>query len=148
MNPGPGTGRVITSASPRTASIFTSGNLRRNLLHGLDLGLDLDFVPDEHAAGLERLVPRQAEVLPIDRGLRRERGADVAPRVLRLAVLFDAEHHLARDTPDCQIADDIDLIARSWLDARADETQLGILRDVEEVRRFERAIAVRHACLD
>src|SRR4029450_8580154 len=148
MNPGPGTGSVITSASPRTASIFTSGNLRRNLLHGLDLGLDLDFVPDEHAAGLERLVPRQAEVLPIDRGLRRERGADVAPWVLRLAVLFDAEHHLARDALDCQIADDIDLIARSWLDARADETQFGILRDVEEFRRLEMSVAVRDACLD
>src|SRR6476661_2224704 len=108
MNPGPGAGSVITSASPRTASIFTSGNLRRNLLHGLDLGLDLDLVPNEHAAGLERLVPRQTEVLAIDRRRRRKRGADVAPRVLRLPVLFDAEHHLARDTPDCQIADDID----------------------------------------
>src|SRR6478672_5968490 len=148
MNPGPGTGRVITSASPRTASIFTSGNLRRNLLHGLDLGLDLDLIPDEHAAGLERLVPRQAEVLPIDRGLRRERGADVAPRVLRLAVLFHAEDYLARDPPDCQISDDIDLVTRSWLDARAHETQFGILRDVEEVRRLEMSIAVRDACLD
>src|SRR5206468_2036932 len=73
---------------------------------------------------------------------------DVAPRVLRLAVLFDAKHHLARDAPDCQIADNIDLVARSWLDALADETQLGILRGVEEVRRLEMSIAVRHACLD
>src|SRR4029077_9177954 len=148
MNPGPGTGSVIASASPRTASIFTSGNLRRNLLHGLDLGLDLDFVPDEDTAGLERLVPRQAEVLPIDRGLRRERGADVAPRVLRLAVLFDAEHHLARDAPDGQIADHIDLVTRSCLDALADEPQFWMLRDVEEVRRLEMSIAVRHAGLD
>src|SRR5436190_12007681 len=148
MNPGPGTGRVITSASPRTASIFTSGNLRRNLLHGLDLGLDLGSVPDKHAAGLERLVPSQAEVLPVDRSLRRERGADVAPRVLRLAVLFDAKHHLARDAPDGQIADHIDLVTRSWLDARADETQFGILRGVEEIRRLEMSIAVRDTCLD
>src|SRR5439155_24864973 len=86
--------------------------------------------------------------LPIDRGLRRERGADVAPRVLRVAVLFDAKHHLARDAPDCQIANDIDLVTRSWLDARADETQFGILRGVEEIRRLEMSIAVRHACLD
>src|SRR6185295_10498518 len=129
-------------------SIFTSGNLRRNLLHGLDLGLDLDFVPDEHTAGLERLVPGQAEVLPIDRGLRRERGADVAPRVLRLAVLFDAKHHLARDAPDRQIADHIDLVTRSCPHALADETQFWMLRDVEEVRRLEMSIAIRHAGLD
>src|SRR4029079_17657980 len=148
MNPGPGTGRVITSASPRTASMFTSGNLRRNLLDGLDLGLDFDLIPDEHAAGLQRLVPRQAEVLAIDRRRRRKRGTDVAPRVLRLAVLFDAKHHLARDAPDCQIADDIDLNARSGLYALADEPQFGMLRDVKEVRRLEMAIAVRHACLD
>src|SRR4029079_481296 len=68
--------------------------------------------------------------------------------VLRLAVLFDAEHDLARDAPDGQIADDIYLIARSWPDALADEPQFGMLRDVEEVRRLEMAIAVRHAGLD
>src|SRR6185295_13119714 len=100
MNPGPGTGRVITSASRRTASIFTSGNLRRNLLHGLDLGLDLDLVPDEQSAGLEGLIPCQPEVFAIDRRRLRKRGADVAPGVLRLAVLFDAECHLAGDAPD------------------------------------------------
>src|SRR4029077_11766551 len=152
MNPGPGAGSVITSASARTAPLsptaFTSRNLRGGLLHRLDFGLNLDAISDEHAAGLERLIPRQTEVLAIDRRRRRERGADVAPRVLRLAVLFDAKHHLARDAPDCQIADDIDLVARSWLDARADETQFGILRGVEEIRRLEMSIAVRHACLD
>src|ERR1043165_7729405 len=113
MNPGPGTGRALTSASPRPAAMFPSGNLRRTLRDGLDLGLDFDRIPDEHAAGLERLVPRQAEVLSIDRRLRRERGADVAPRVLCLAVLLDAKHHLARDALDGQIADHLDLVIRS-----------------------------------
>src|SRR5262245_7724860 len=125
MNPGPGAGSVITRASPRAVCISSrsltvmivlpalpvacnydpvraSGRLHFDLLHRFDFSLDLDAVADHHAARLEHLVPREAEVLPIDRRLRCERRADVAPRVLRLAVLFDTQDDLVRDPLDRQ----------------------------------------------
>ena len=109
-----------------------SGDFGLDLSHGLDLGLDVHPIADHHATGFERLVPREPEVLAIDRRLRGERRAHVPPRVLRLAMLFDAEDDLARDSLDGEIADDIDLVPGSRLDVFADEPKLGVLRCVED----------------
>ena len=43
------------------------GHLRFHLLHRLDLGFDLHAIADHHAAGFEHLVPREPEILAIDR---------------------------------------------------------------------------------
>src|SRR5580765_4064308 len=75
-----------------------SGDLGFDLLDRLDVGFDVHAVTDHHPAGLQHLVPREPEVLAIDRGLRGERCAHVPPWVLRLAVLFDPEDHLSRES--------------------------------------------------
>src|SRR4029453_10497886 len=93
---------------PRSVFPYGLGNLCFDLLHGLDFGLDLDAVADHHAAGFEHLVPREPEVLAIDRRLRAERRAQVAPWILRLAELFDAKDDLARNPLDREVTHDVD----------------------------------------
>jgi hypothetical protein len=46
--------------------------LRGRRLDRLDLQLDVDPLADQEAAGLEHLIPPQAEVLPVERRRRDE----------------------------------------------------------------------------
>jgi hypothetical protein len=67
------------------------------------------LVADEHAAGLERLVPIQPEIVATDRRLRlrRDGDGDGAPRRLRFRRRpGDVERDLARDAVNRQIADE------------------------------------------
>ena len=52
-------------------------------LHELDIERDGDLVTNQNAAGLERSVPRQAEVLAIDRGDRGDWDPGITPWILR-----------------------------------------------------------------
>src|SRR5258705_940422 len=104
------------------------------LLARSDVGFDVHAVTDHHPAGLQHLVPRESEVLAIDRRLRCERRAHVAPRVLRLAVLFDTEDDFARDSLERQLAHDVNYAFGTRLDALPDEAQFGMLCRIEEVR--------------
>src|SRR5688572_1868938 len=97
-------------------AVCTSRHLRGGGLNGLDLQLDLDLVADQQAAGLEHLVPPQAEVLAIDRRPGRERHALVAPRILALAAVLDVERHLAGDAADREIAEDAVVVLAELLD--------------------------------
>src|SRR4051794_190092 len=54
----------------------------RVLLHGLCFDLDLHAVRDQNAAGLERLVPAQPPLTPIDLRPGGESGALFTPRIL------------------------------------------------------------------
>jgi hypothetical protein len=56
-----------------------------------DLQVELHLVADEHAACLERDVPRQAEILAVDRARRVEPGLLVAPGVLHEALGDDVQ---------------------------------------------------------
>src|SRR6478735_8697135 len=103
-----------------------SGDLRLDLLDRFDVGFDVHAVTDHHPAGLQHLVPREPEVLAIDRRLRGERRAHVTPWVLGLAVLFDTEDDLASVSPDREITHDVDLGPGSRLDAPPDEAQFGV----------------------
>jgi hypothetical protein len=55
--------------------------------------------PTRTAAGLEDLVPGQAELAPVDAGAGAEGGAILAPRVLGEAQELGVEHDLARSCP-------------------------------------------------
>ena len=89
----------------------------------LHLELDVDAIADQHAAGLEHLVPAEAEVLAVERRLRDESDPLVAPRILGAAAVLDVERHLARHVADGEIADDAVAIVRDLLDARAAEAR-------------------------
>jgi len=63
--------------------------------NGLDVGLDLNLVADDHAADIEIPVPPQPEMLPIDAPLYRIDG----PRCPIDAGLFLAPDDLEIDLP-------------------------------------------------
>src|SRR4051794_37800797 len=73
-----------------------------------ELGLDLegDRLADEHAAALERLVPREPEVLAVHLAGGAEAGTGAAPRVGDRAVELDAQGHGTGDAPDRELAVD------------------------------------------
>src|SRR6185436_2808056 len=71
---------------------------------GLDVELDVDAIADEHPAGFEHLVPLEAEVLAIDRRLRDEADALVAPWIQAAASGLDVERDRARDVADGELA--------------------------------------------
>src|SRR4051812_40189149 len=103
-------GFVLVASMMTLPSIHSSRRGLRSLgdrrLYGLHLELDVDSVAHEHAAGLQRLVPLQPEVLPIDRGLGGEADALVAPGILGPAAVVNVQTHLASDAPDRQPTDD------------------------------------------
>lgn len=66
----------------------------------LDVDIDIDTVADEHAAGLERLVPFQAEVFPVDSLSRDESDVLTAQQIRGSAAVLDFERHLARRVAD------------------------------------------------
>src|SRR5205814_9384094 len=72
-----------------------SGDGATGLLLANRLRFDLDAhgVADEHAAGLERLVPLQAPLPAIDLAARREAGPLFAPRILAGALERRIERH-------------------------------------------------------
>src|SRR4249919_2895977 len=53
------------------------------LVDGFDVDLDEDLLADEEAAGLERLVPRDAELIAVDSRRGVEARSQVSPRVDR-----------------------------------------------------------------
>src|SRR3954464_5725996 len=76
---------------------------------GLDRGEveeDLDLLADEHAAGLEGLVPVEAELGALDLADDLEADAGVAPRVLVDALRDALEDDLAGGAADGQVTGD------------------------------------------
>src|SRR5437868_12702311 len=74
------------------------------LTNGLDIERELDFVADQETAGLEHLVPVEAEQLAIDRAARCERDALIAPRVCCGAEILDREGDVVGDAADRELA--------------------------------------------
>src|SRR5437870_3270565 len=101
-------------------------------LDRLDLDGQLDLVADDHAAGLQREVPGEPEVLAIDRRSRREAGAQLSPHVLLAAGVVDLENDLAGRAADGEVARDAQAARARLLDALAGEGHVREVLGVEE----------------
>src|SRR4026207_399681 len=110
-----------------------SRSLCRHLAYGFDVDHDVDAIADHHATRLEHLVPGEPELPAVDRGRGAERGAFVAPGILRLTEDLDVEHDVARDALDGQRAVDAQMIGGRRCDARGLEGDFRIALDVEEI---------------
>src|SRR6185503_16599065 len=110
--------------------------------------LDIDAIADEHTAGLQSLVPLESEILPIERGLRNEAHALVAPWILCSAAGLDVEDDFPRGVADGEISGDAEAIVIQLFDSRAPEPELGELLHVEEVRGAEVGVALRSSRVD
>src|SRR4051812_3210455 len=75
-------------------------------LHRREVEEDLDLLADEHAAGLQRLVPVEAEVAALDLADDLEPDAGVAPRVLVDALRNALEDDLAGGAADREVTGD------------------------------------------
>src|SRR6476659_2523613 len=97
----------MSRGSCSAPAISTSWRLLRDRL---ERNADLHFVADQEAAGFERRVPVQAEVLAVDRRLAFEADAGVAPRIDRRAEVGDRQRQLFGDAADGQCAFDVELL--------------------------------------
>src|SRR5688500_17640098 len=85
--------------------------------HGLHLDLDLDIVADEDSTGLERGIPRQAEIASVDLRLSAEAHALAAPRITAPPLERRIQHDFARHVANGEVADDAEARARLRLPA-------------------------------
>src|SRR5690606_14670284 len=129
--------------------------LRRLDLRRLDLERDLDLVAHEHAAGLQRRVPGQAEIPTVDDRLRREGRLFVPPRILAPALVRGLEHDFLRHPANGQVADHAELPVALRLHPTAPEGDLRVVLHIEKVRGTEMIVPLllagvdaRHADLD
>src|SRR5258708_39708373 len=106
--------------SPVVALRFGSGGLCGRRAYALDLELELDAVAHEHATRLERLIPHEAEVLPVDGSLRCEADPLVAPRILAAASELRLERDRTSDAVDGQLTRQSVAIPRDLLEPRAE----------------------------
>src|SRR3954447_24414614 len=104
MNSTPDTPRVILA---RPSSRVPHPSLGR--LHQLDVDRELDVLAYDEAAGLERLIPGEAELLAVDLALRLEAHPLAAPRVLAATLELGIECHFVRLIADREITDEGEL---------------------------------------
>src|SRR6185312_13156820 len=94
-------------------------------------------------------VPGQSELFPVDLAADREPRARIAPGVLDDAAEFDLHHNFLRGTADGKVAMDvIGSIVVDVVDPGQNECQLGEFRCVEEIGRFQMAVALLVLCID
>src|SRR6185437_2481437 len=117
-------------------------------LKQLDFQADLDLVPDQHAASLERLVPAQAEILAVDLAGGLEAAAGAAPGIFGDGGgCFDRERDWLGHAMDGEIAGHAVAIAVR-ADLRGAEGQGRVLLGVEEVGAAQVRIALRLASVE
>ena len=126
--------------------VVQASNSHATSLASMSSSID-DLVADEHAAGLERRVPLDAEVLAVDRAGRREPGLGVAPRVLADAAELEVERDRPGDALDRQVAVQL-VVAAGGLDAGRAERHRRVVLDVEEVVRAQVVVAALVAGVD
>src|SRR5215204_7084369 len=101
---------------------------------------DGDLLAEEHAAGLERRVVAEAEVLAVDHGLRRGAALVVAVGVAAEAAEVEVEGDGLRDAADREVAVDLE-VAVLDADAGGDEVDrregLGAAHDASKTTRVE-----------
>src|SRR4051794_29727276 len=110
------------------------------LLHRLHLDRDLDLVAHQYSSCLERLIPGEPEVAPVDLGIGAKADPLAAPGVLAGSLIDRVQRDLAGGAPDGQIAADPELVARLLgraLHPSAPERDRGVVLHVQEVGRAE-----------
>src|SRR6478735_12681299 len=127
--------RPVPARSGRCAGRYAgrSGGLVVDLLDRGDLELQGDALGDQQAAGVERDVPLEAEVAPVDPAAALETGADEAVVVGVDAEQLERDDHLAGDVADGQVAGDHVRVVLDLLHVGAREGDLRPLLHVEEV---------------
>src|SRR5690606_34208146 len=113
----------------------------------LNLDGELDLVAHQHASGLQRLVPGEAEVPAVDAAAGAEADALATPRVLPASLVDHVEGHLASHVLDREIAHQLELIARGCerpAYGTAPEADGRILLDLQEVGRAEVVVPILH----
>src|SRR5215210_1154734 len=106
-----------------------------------DVDLELDVVPDEPAAGLERHVPVEAPVLAVDLRFGGESGVAATAHPRRRAEVFDVERHGPRLAADRDIARDAEFAIALWPDPGRTEDDPAVRLGVEEVGRPKMLVA-------
>ena len=114
----------------------------RLLLDGRNLELDLDVFRNEDAAGLERSVEVDAEVLAVDLGLCLEAQTEVAEWVLSGSDLFNLEVDRLGGALDGEVTGDGAVAVLINVDVGGGEGKLWVLLHVEEVFVLYVAITV------
>src|SRR5690554_4483740 len=94
------------------------------LAHGFDFDLDLDLVSDQHATGLQSLVPVEAELLAIHARVRGEDGSLVAPRILDAPGILDVQHDRLRVTAHRELTVHAKVLVAHLLHRRALEGEV------------------------
>src|SRR4029453_6757053 len=117
-----------------------AGRSRLILEHGLEVELDPDALADQEAAGLQRLVPGDVEVLTVDVARGHEPGAQVAPRVDGHALELDVEGGGPCAVADRQVAHDLEAVP-DRPHRRAAVRHEGEALDVQEVGRAQVLVA-------
>src|SRR5581483_3797980 len=140
--------QTTTPAVPPDTLSPEAPQARSLLLHRFGFHLDRHLLAHDDAAGLERLVPAEAEVLPVDLGLGREADPEPAPGVGGAAL----EGQLERDGPGDALDREVALDGVAALAGVADRPALvGHGRPglgVEEVAGAEVAVALLVAGVD
>ena len=106
--------------------------VRQPLQHRLELELNLQLIAHEEASCLERHVPVQAKVLPVELCFGAEPGDGLANWIGASPVERHIQADFARQAVDGQIANDRELLAGAG-NASTLERDGWILRDIEEV---------------
>src|SRR5260370_39410150 len=74
------------------AASRASSSAKSALVRGFDRDLDLHLLTDEHAAGLQRLVPGENPVVAVDFRRGREADVAVAPGITGCALYLEGQH--------------------------------------------------------
>jgi hypothetical protein len=130
--------RILQRASDTWDLVAAPSGLRDSLRRDADLHL----VTDEEPSGFERRVPKQPEVLAVDRELGLESDARVPPGVLRGAEIGHRQRHLAGNAANRERAGHVVLVGALLRDARARERNRRVLVHREEVLRPQMLIAI------
>ena len=116
-------------------------------LDRLYFNVDLHVVPDHDSTGLERLIPGQAEITPIDLATRAESDPVPAPRISRPALKLDFKRDWSRHVADRQVSGKLELLLIA-LDFGAPESDLGEQLGVQKIRRTQVLITLIGSCVD
>jgi hypothetical protein len=140
--------RVNIHAKSTNHSVIKSTN-SHGFFTTLHIDRDVDVVPDDESAAVERLAPRDAEVLAIDAGRGDAAHLDVAHRIFeRLWRALNGEHDLLGHAVDGEVARGLVGVVADLLDLLRRERDGRVLGDVEEVGPAQILVAFRLARVD